>query len=73
MGRNMAYWDPGHPYRWRTWLRAKLPWVLINRGIAAKGKDCERVGAKHWWYNRDNESSACYHCEVVRPGRLWKQ
>ena len=62
----MLYWDAGHPYRWRTWIRSKLPWFLINVGIAAKAEDCERVGAEHWWYNRDNESSACYHCEVIR-------
>ena len=68
----MSYWDAGHPYRWRTWVRARLPWFLINLGVAAKGKDCESVGAEHWWYNGDNKSSACYHCEVVRPGRLWR-
>ena len=65
------HWDPGHPYRWRTWLRSKLPWLLINMGVADKGTDCEQVGGAHWWYNQDNESSACYHCAVVRPGRLW--
>jgi len=50
-------------------------WVLtlIDMGFAAKGKDCEAVGANHHWYNRDNTSSACYHCEVVRPGQLWKR
>jgi len=37
-------WDPGHPFRWRTWLRGRLPWPLINLGFAAKGEDCERVG-----------------------------
>ena len=39
-----------HPYAWRTSLRKRLPWFLINLGIAAKGKDCERVGAEHHWY-----------------------
>lgn len=66
------YWDPDHPYRWRTWLRASLPWFLINRGVAAKGEDCEKVGAKHWWYKSDDLHSACYHCNVVREGELWK-
>ena len=48
--------------------------VVSHRpGVAAKGADCESVGGKHWWYRRDDVSSACYHCEVVRPGQLWKQ
>jgi len=68
----MSYWDPGHPFRWRTWIRTNLPYFLVNRGFAAKGDDCEAVGAEHWWYKRDNESSGCYHCAVVRPGQLWK-
>ena len=58
-----------HPYSWRTNLRCVLPrpvswWV-------AKGKDCEQAGANHIWYNQDNISSACYHCHVIRPGKLW--
>jgi hypothetical protein len=61
--------DYGHPYRWRTRLRVLLPrpvcwWV-------DKGKDCESVGAEHHWYNQDDDNSACYHCKVVRAGRLW--
>ena len=66
-------WEPGHPYRWRTWIRVHLPWFLINLGVAAKGRDCELVGAEHHWYNRDDASSGCYHCEVVRLGRQWKR
>ena len=46
---------------------------LINMGIASKGRDCEAVGANHHWYNSDNVSSACYHCEVIRPGQLWRR
>lgn len=61
--------DRGHPYAWRTWLRRRLPWRLI--GLAPKGRDCERAGAWHRWYNQDGEHSACYHCRVVRPGQLW--
>jgi hypothetical protein len=45
---------------------------LIDLGVAPKGKDCAQVGGEHWWYNRDNATSGCYHCDVVRPGRLWK-
>jgi hypothetical protein len=28
-----TYWDAGHPYRWRTWIRVRLPWFLINRWL----------------------------------------
>lgn len=56
----------------RTWLRTILPWSLIGLGLASKGKDCELVGGQHEWYNIDNESSGCYHCETVKPGRLWE-
>ena len=73
-----AYWVPCHggidtdrPYRWRTWWRARLPWFLIDLGVAAKGKDCEAAGAWHRWYNRDGETSACYHCDTIRDGQLW--
>jgi hypothetical protein len=68
-------WDDGHPYAWRTWSRARLPWFLINLGLAGKGPDCEAKGARHRWYNNgaeEDDTSACYHCRVVRPGRLWE-
>jgi len=64
--------DKGHPYRWRTRLRRRIPWFLINLGVADKGEDCEKVGGEHWWYNQDGENSACYHCKVIRRGQLWK-
>lgn len=66
-------WDTGHPYAWRCWVRGHLPWFLIDLGVVAKGEDCEKVGAWHRWYNQDGNTSGCYHCEVVRPGQLWKQ
>ena len=68
----MEHFDSAHPYRWRTWFRAHLPWFLANLGLATKAEDCEAVGARHWWYNADNRNSGCYHCEVVRPGQLWR-
>ncbi len=68
----MNGWERGHPYAWRTWLRGHLPWFLIDLGLAGKGHDCEAKGAWHRWHNRDGETSACYHCHVVRPGRLWE-
>jgi hypothetical protein len=62
-----------HPYEFRRQLRQRLPWLLIDLGVAAKGKDCELVGAKHWWYNTDNENSGCYYCKVVKKGQLWNK
>jgi hypothetical protein len=66
-------WEEKHPYRWRTWIRTHLPWFLIDLGIARKGRDCEAVGGWHHWYNIDDISSGCYHCEIVRPGQLWNE
>ncbi|MEP0006919.1 MAG: hypothetical protein ABJ387_10555 [Balneola sp.] len=63
----------GGPYRKRTWLRSNLPWFLINLGVAKKGKDCEKKDGSHEWYKIDNQSSGCYHCEVVKTGKLWLQ
>jgi len=60
------------PYRWRTAVRQRLPWFLINLGITDKGTDYETVGGTHSWYNMDGESSGCYHCKVIRAGRLWE-
>jgi hypothetical protein len=62
--------DWKQPYRWRTNLRILLPPPLY--WLAAKGKDCETVGGTREWYNCDNQTSACYHCEVQREGQLWK-
>jgi len=62
--------DWREPYRWRTNLRILLPGSL--GWLAPKGADCEAVGAVHEWYNIDNESSGCYHCEEERDGRLWE-
>jgi hypothetical protein len=64
--------DGRHPFRWRTWLRGRLPYWLIDLGGARKRRDCEAVGGWHRWYNEDHNSSGCYHCGVVRPGRLWE-
>lgn len=48
-------------YRWRTAIRKRLPWVLIDLGVASKGRrDC---GA-HEFYNHDRQTERCYHCEV---------
>jgi hypothetical protein len=61
-----------YPLRWRTRLRRHLPWFLINLGVADKGDDCEAHGGVHEWFNADGALSACYHCKIERPGRLWK-
>lgn len=57
-----------HPYEFRLRIRERLPWFLINLGIADKGKDCEKVGAKHVWFNIDNQFSGCYYCKELREG-----
>lgn len=68
-----VYWR--HPYAWRLWLRQRLPWFLIDLGVAGKGEDCEKHGAEHLWYPADNEKkrSGCYYCSVERPGQLWRE
>jgi hypothetical protein len=58
------------PYRWRTNLRAVLPWFM--NGWFHKGEDCERVGSHHDWYKIDGMRSGCYHCDVIRDGELWR-
>lgn len=60
------------PFRWRTHLRRHLPWFLIDIGLADKGDDCEAHGGMHEWYAAEVAVSACYHCKIERPGRLWK-
>jgi hypothetical protein len=60
------------PYRWRTRIRRNLSWFLIDLGVAGKGEDCESAGGQHEWYNHDDANSACYHCKVIKPGRLWE-
>lgn len=37
----------GAPYRFRTWLRSRSPWVLIDLGVFDKGADCEAAGGDH--------------------------
>lgn len=56
-------------YRWRTRLRRRLPWPLINLGLAAKGTaDC----GDHDWYKESGEVDRCYHCKVAerRPSQF---
>ena len=61
------------PYPWRTWIRQRLPWFLIDLGLADKGKECDAVAGQHHWYNQDDEYGGCYYCHVVRPGQLWRR
>ena len=37
------YWDPGHPHRVRTWIRPRLPWMVLR--FFPYPTDCETVGA----------------------------
>lgn len=46
-------------YRWRTWLRGRLPWALVV--LFPKGdKDC----GDHEWFRFDEDTDRCYHCEA---------
>lgn len=65
--------DLKHPFGFRTWLRMQLPWWVIDLGVADKGDDCEARGARHLWYNHDDQRSGCYYCRVVMEGRLWEK
>ncbi len=48
-------------YRFRYQVRRRLPWFLINLGVAAKGsEDC----GEHVFYNADGVVERCYFCEV---------
>lgn len=60
-----------HPYGIRKWWRSRLPWFLINLGVADKGAYCELVHAKHHWYNIDGKSSGCYYCKEQVEGKKW--
>jgi hypothetical protein len=59
------------PYRRRTWLRQRLPFLAIDLGLAGKGADCEAAGGRHEWYNPDGQSAACYHCQATAKAKLW--
>ena len=63
--------DTGHPFRFRVFLRGRLPRLLL--GLFPKGDDCESVGGWHRWYNHDDARSACYHCKVVVDGQRWRE
>jgi hypothetical protein len=61
-----------HPYGIRLWWRSRLPWFLIDLGLADKGKNCELVNAEHLWYNNDGKTSGCYYCKAIGKGQKWK-
>jgi len=55
-------WSPGK-YRWRTWLRSKLPGRPPLYQLVGKGKgDC----GNHQWYKHTEAEDHCYHCRAVR-------
>jgi hypothetical protein len=62
-----------HPYELGLRIREFLPWFLIDIGVARKGKNCEKVGAEHVWYNQGDNLSGCYYCRVTKEGQLWKK
>jgi hypothetical protein len=54
-------------YRWRTWIRGRVPWALVDFFPKGLG-DC----GQHVWSAYDAETDRCYHCEVgVRPRQLF--
>lgn len=61
-----------HPFENRLWWRSRLPWFLINLGIASKGKDCLLVNASHKWYNVDGINSGCYYCKKTSQKIKWQ-
>lgn len=46
-------------YRWRTWLRGRLPWRLAAF-FPAGPKDC----GNHEWFRADDDTDLCRHCLV---------
>ena len=69
--KKQAAWIENHPYRFRTFFRAHLPYFLSS--FISKGKKCEKAGGVHFWYNEDGEYSGYYHCYVIKKGQLWKK
>jgi hypothetical protein len=51
-------------YRLRTLLRGLSPYFLADR-IPKGSRDC----GNHEWYRQDDNTDACYHCEVGRRSR----
>ncbi|HEV2745782.1 MAG TPA: hypothetical protein VGW34_00610 [Allosphingosinicella sp.] len=62
-----------HPHAVRTWVRGRLPWFLIDLGLANFGADCESLDAQHNWCNIDNVHSRCIFCGPEREGQLWRK
>lgn len=48
------------------------PNEYLDQHYPAQPDDCEAHGETHRWHNVDNKHSACYHCRVIRAGRLWE-
>lgn len=66
-GIRLARMDAGRSagrYRLRTTLRGILPYVLSDR-IPKGSRDC----GNHDWYRQDDNTDACYHCEIGQRSR----
>ena len=68
--RREHWYIAGNPYQWRTWFRGVMPWCM--NWMFPKGHDCEMRCSSHSWYNQNDVHSACYHCDVIQKGQLWR-
>ena len=42
----------------------------LNQYYPDLSDDCEAEGQEHRWYKKDNLCKGCYHCKMVREGKL---
>lgn len=48
------------------------PAEYLNHFYPSFSEDCEAEGKTHRFYNQGKGYAACYHCQVVKEGELWK-
>jgi hypothetical protein len=49
-----------------------IPKEYLDLHYPDEPENCEAVGDIHRWHNLDDKRSACYHCQVIQEGQLWK-
>jgi hypothetical protein len=45
----------------------------LDRYVPVDLENCEAVGREHRYYNKGGGKSACYHCRIIKRGKLWKK